>query len=434
MTEHLHRGPGGVRWRVHSFIVASICAVVLALGTTSVSAASGLTSSAPGVTPSTISIGFIASMTGVASGGYATADQGALARIDLQNAMGGVDGRKLKLVVRDDTSSPTTLMTDASELAQNTFGVIPIDSFTFEAAPALQKEGVPVTGYEVDGPEWGLQPYTNMFSFTPPVSTPYNGVYYTYGYFGKFLKSLGVTKLANLTYSISPSAIQAVKDAQAAASQYGISDCYDDLSVPFGATDFTSPVLTIKQNGCNGLEAPMVDNSDVALAQAIKNAGLSNTVKQLYYTGYGEDVLDNPSARASYEGAYISTNVNFTTPNPAVQKMLNALKKYIPTYQGPIPDYGEYNAYIGMDLMIKGLELAGRNPTRQSFIANLHKVTDYTAEGIFPEPGVSFSLKSFGTVAMLPRTACEYIVQLKGDRYVVANGGKLACGPRVAVH
>jgi hypothetical protein len=35
---------------------------------------------------------------------------------------------------------------------------------------------------------------------------------------------------------------------------------------------------------------------------------------------------------------------------------------------------------------------------------------------------------------MLPQTACEYVVQLKGDHYVLANGGKIECGPRVAVH
>ena len=172
-----------------------------------------------------------------------------------------------------------------------------------------------------------------------------------------------------------------------------------------------------------------------ALSQALKNAGLSATkVKEFFYTGYGEDVLENPSALAAYQGAYVSTNVNFVTPNPAVQKMLTALKKYDPGFKGGIPNYGVYNAYIGTDLMIKGLEMAGKNPTRQAFITNLHKVTDYTAEGIFPQPGVNFSLKVFGTTAMLPKSYCEYVVQLKGDRYVLANGGKLVCGARTAVH
>jgi hypothetical protein len=36
--------------------------------------------------------------------------------------------------------------------------------------------------------------------------------------------------------------------------------------------------------------------------------------------------------------------------------------------------------------MIKGLEVAGKNPTRQSFITNLHNVTGYDADACFPMP------------------------------------------------
>jgi hypothetical protein len=82
-----------------------------------------------------------------------------------------------------------------------------------------------------------------------------------------------------------------------------------------------------------------------------------------YSTGYSDDMLDNPGARAEYQGAYVTTDVNFVTPNPAVQKMLSALKKYVPSYKATIPGYGVYDSYISMDLMIKGLELAGKNPT-----------------------------------------------------------------------
>jgi hypothetical protein len=63
--------------------------------------------------------------------------------------------------------------------------------------------------------------------------------------------------------------------------------------------------------------------------------------------------------------------------------------------------------------MIKGLELAGKNPTQSAFIADLHKVTDYSANGLFG--AVNFSLSDFGKA---PKTLCEYIVQLEGDTYV----------------
>ena len=81
--------------------------------------------------------------------------------------------------------------------------------------------------------------------------------------------------------------------------------------------------------------------------------------------------------------------------------------------------------------MIKGLELAGKNPTRASFIANLHKDTSYNAEGVLPG-SVSFSLKNFGTVNMLPKSYCNYFIQLKNDKYVTTNGNKPWCGTLLA--
>ena len=47
-----------------------------------------------------------------------------------------------------------------------------------------------------------------------------------------------------------------------------------------------------------------------------------------------------------------------------------------------IPDFGWTEGYVSADLLIKGLEVAGQNPTRSSFIDNLRKVTNYNVEGL----------------------------------------------------
>lgn len=75
---------------------------------------------------STIVIGYITDLTGVASSTFADGAGGAQARIDAQNAAGGVYGHKLKLVVEDDQSSPTLNQTAAQELVSvdNAFGII----------------------------------------------------------------------------------------------------------------------------------------------------------------------------------------------------------------------------------------------------------------------------------------------------------------------
>jgi len=410
--------------------LAALGALVTALVCSAVAAAPAGASD-PGVTSKTITIGFISDLTGPASSTFFDAAGGIDARVALQNAKGGVDGRKIKVVVKDDATNPATYFAAASDLAgSGVFGVVSTSSVGFGGSKILQQAGIPVTGWGFDGPEWGMQPYTNMFSFYPVTATAFNGNYYTYDYWGRFLKSIGVTKLAGLSYSISPSSQHAIDTTLASAGKHGVSTCYNDKTVQFGGVDFTAAALSMKAAGCNGVTVALVDSSDVAVAQAVKNAGMkAKTI--IGGTGYDNTVLSTPSAAAALDGQYMDTQVDFTPPNTPTQAMLNALRKYDPQYKGGLPDYGTYVAYLGADLMIKGLQQAGNNPTRSAFISNLHKVTSYNAGGILPG-SVSFSLKNFGTVAMLPKTYCNYFVQLKNDKYTTTNGNKPWCGSLVA--
>jgi hypothetical protein len=112
--------------------------------------------------------------------------------------------------------------------------------------------------------------------------------------------------------------------------------------------------------------------------------------------------------------------------------MVATMQKYSSAFAGDnIPIFGEFTGYLSADLIATGLQLAGQNPTRQSFITNLRKVTNYRAGGILPSPT---SFANFGTKAMLPATSCEYVFQLQGNHFVATNGGKPWCGSLVSVH
>ncbi|HUZ09204.1 MAG TPA: ABC transporter substrate-binding protein, partial [Acidimicrobiales bacterium] len=100
--------------------------LALALGGLVTGSTVALFPAASGAAASTITIGYVTDLTGVASSTFADGAGGAQARIDLQNAQGGVNGHKLKLVVEDDQSSPTVNKTASQDLVQNkgAFGVI----------------------------------------------------------------------------------------------------------------------------------------------------------------------------------------------------------------------------------------------------------------------------------------------------------------------
>lgn len=266
-----------------------------------------------------------------------------------------------------------------------------------------------------------------MFTYSPATYTPFNGQYYNYlSGIAKFLKGKGISKMAGLSYGISPSAQRSVNQMLTAMKRIGVPTCYNNSSVPFGAVDFTASALAIKNAGCNGVHAAFVDASDIALSSSVKQAGIKAV--QYYYEGYDQTVLNSPTALTALNGNYFPSGFNFITPNSATQTMLNNLAKYDSGFQkGDIPDLGLFGSYIAADLMIFGLQYAGSNPTRQSFITNLRKVTNYTGSGLFAATPVSFT--NFATVKMLPKQACSYYVQLKGTKFVLANGGKTICAP-----
>jgi branched-chain amino acid transport system substrate-binding protein len=392
--------------------------------------ASGNTASATGITPTTIKIGYITDETGVASSTFVDGAQGALARFQAENAAGGVEGRQIQMITVDGMSTPAGNLAAAEKLVSDgVYAVIDYSSFTFGGYKVFQQAGIPVTGYAFDGPEWGQEPNSNMFSFLPPVSTSWGGYYYYPNWAGNFFKSVGADKPAGFAYGISPSSQASIKVIYEGASQSGVSNCYANYSVPFGGVDFTADVLSVKSAGCNGVAGSFVDASDQAMATSLTQAGLTN-VKKLWYTGYDSNTLATSAAKAAFEGSYFATAEIWYPSSPPIATMLSNLAKYDSGFkQGDIPDFGLQGSYIAADLMIFGLQHAGQNPTRPSFINNLRQVSSYNAGGILPG---NTSFTDFGTPAMNGTQGCEQFVQLVNGAFVSANpGGKPVCAPNI---
>ena len=97
---------------------------------------------------------------------FSQAPAGFDARIALQNAEGGVDGHKIEAIVLDDQTSPSTEIVTAVQdaFSKGAIGIVSDSPLFFLAAKYPTKQGVPVTGGFFDGPEWGTQPFTNMFA------------------------------------------------------------------------------------------------------------------------------------------------------------------------------------------------------------------------------------------------------------------------------
>src|SRR6202023_2609925 len=75
----------------------------------------------------------------------------------------------------------------------------------------------------------------------------------------------------------------------------------------------------------------------------------------------------------------------FQLPNAGTQQMQAALVKYEHFTPSQFPNFSQYESWLGADLMIKGMQLAGKNPTQAGVIQALRNLKSYNGNGILGE-------------------------------------------------
>ena len=344
-------------------------------------AASGVAATQASASGSPITLAYISSLTGAGASQDAGTQSGFIARIDEQNAMGGVNGHKLVPLVIDDQTSPTVIATAIQDaLSKGAFGIVSQSPLFFLADKVPNQQGVPVTGSYDDGPEWGTQPFTNMFASDHGSTDPKSPVNTLVG---GFLKSHGGTVLGTYGYGISPSSAGAARGAAAAFQAAGGKIGVEDTSVPFGGANFTSAALIAKQNGVDAMTPSMDNNSNFALATALKQAGVKLKAT-LFATGYQPDVINSPVWSTLQGDYFLSAFRPWSLPNAGTQQMQAAMEKYAHFSKTQFATFGQTESWLGADLMIKGLQMAGANPTRAAVIKDLRSIKAYNGNGLLP--------------------------------------------------
>jgi branched-chain amino acid transport system substrate-binding protein len=360
-----------------------------------------------------IKIALITSETGIAAAEFQTSPQGFLARIDLQNAEGGIDGHKIDPIVFNDQGSLTTVVTATKQaIADGVIGIVNDTPFFFAAYKYPQEAGIPVTGGSFDGSEWGEQPNTNMFASDSGSVNPNAPV--SLG-IGKFFKAHGGTVVGSYGYGISTSSTYSANGTAKSAQLAGLKVGVLDTSVPFGSVDFSTEALAAKSAGVNALYGGMDNDSNFALETALEQDGVKLKVVE-FPTGYEADIINTPVWKA-VQGAYFVTGFRPTSlPNAGTIQMVDALRKYQHRAPSNFPSFNIYESWLGADLMIRGIELAGKDPTSAKVIKALRRVTSYNGNGILP---VSLNFKTdFGKGN--PET-CSWYMKAESKGFVAAS-------------
>lgn len=399
-----------MRWFVAS--LAALVAVVLSpLGTPSgATTASG--------TP--IAVGFVYPATGSLAASYLNAPDGLAAYFNAINKEGGYHGHPIKLITEDDQSTATGAQTAVNLLlSDNVTFIVNGSPFFFTIAKTVQEKGIPVIGALTDGPEWGEQPYTNMFDLRGGISPQHVGVGDVVGV--PFFKYIGAKKLGGLAIGISPSAIATAQAIASVATSSGLDVAFENFNVPYGPYEPTTDILQMKGAGVQGVYCVCGASTYSALITNLRNESVK--IHPLSFGGVDYTLFQSPTTSAAVQGAYYNSYFPPPDSNATAQLAEQRLAKTVPGFKvGQIPSYTVSGAYNSAQLVDKGLQLTGKSdPTPQEIIASLQKLKNWNADGLLPSP-VSFT--HFGTSE--PKY-CSWFVKGEGKGFVFLNGGKQLC-------
>ncbi len=406
-----------------------LIAAMAALLVVAVSPLGSVPSGAATASGTPINIGYVYPATGSLASSYLNAPDGLKAYINTINKEGGYRGHPLNLITEDDQSSPTGSQTAVQILLSDHVTYIVNGSpYFFESDKAVQQAGVPVIGQLTDGPEWGEQPFTNMFDLRGGVNPTYTGVADITA--ATFFKSIGAKKLAVLALGISPSAVATAKVTADAATGLGLDMVFENLNVPYGPYEPTTDILQMKAAGAQGVTCVCGASTFTSLIVGLRNEGLK--IHPLSLGGLDYTLFNSPTTADAVQG--VDFNDYFPPPdaNATAKTAEQALAKTVPGFKvGQIPTYSVAGTYNAGQLAMKGLEMTGKSdPTTAEIIAKLQTLKNWNADGLLPSP-ISFT--HFGTSE---KKYCSWDVQgdTKTKSFVFLNGGKTYCANTPAAY
>ncbi|MBV9335463.1 MAG: ABC transporter substrate-binding protein [Solirubrobacterales bacterium] len=357
-------------------VIAAVTLAVAACGSSSSKTSGGGGSSssggatAPGVTATSITFGTHQPLTGPAAPGYSEIAPASQAFFNYVNAHGGVFGRQLKLLIKDDSYNPTNTVNVTHQLVlqSNVFGIyegLGTPTHT-KVVGYLNASKVPDIFVASGCPCWdngSSQPYTFGWQPNYTIEGKILGQYIKQHFAGKKIGVLyqdddfGQGGLAGIQDEVPASSIVAKQPYQPGVTTLApqitaIKAAKADLLV-----DFTVPIYTaIGQLTSFTLGyKPQLVVSNVGI-DPITVGGLLKTISK-----------GKASGTALIEGAvsdgYLPSNTD--TSNPWIQLFMKVHSQYDPgaPFDGNV-EYGMANAYT----LVQALEAAGKNLTRQGLI------------------------------------------------------------------
>lgn len=364
-------------------------------------AASGAWAQQRGVTATEVTFGMPTDLSGVAATYGVSSSNGVKMRFEEANEAGGVNGRKLKVIVEDQGYQVPKAVQACNKLINRdkVFAFVgplgtPMNNACFKDQFAA---GVPNL-FPLSAARSMYEPFEKLkfygaASYTDQIRA---GIEY-------FVKTKG-KKAVCVMYQDTDFGKEIVEGAELQTKKLGIKVVAMAAHKPTDQ-DFTAPITKLREAGCDLIAMGTIVRDTIVPYTTARKAGWNDVT-----------FLGSAAAYDAVVGAAPGMDGFFTmglTEMPYADSDVASVKKFVADYKKRFnvdPNIGAVYGYVAADITVEGLKNAGKDLTTDSFVKGLEAIKNH--KDIFNGPAVTFG------PTIRQGASSSFLAEVKGGRWV----------------
>jgi branched-chain amino acid transport system substrate-binding protein len=350
-----------------------------AAATAAVSLATAAAAQTRGVTATEVTLGMHTDLSGVAATYGVSSSNAVKMRFDEINDSGGINGRKIKVIIEDTAYQVPKAVQACNKLINRdkVFAFVaplgtPMNNACFKDQFAV---GVPNL-FPLSAARSMYEPYERLkfYGAASYVDQVRSGIDY-------FVKTKG-KKAVCVMYQDTDFGKEVLEGAEQQTKKLGIKVVETTAHKPTDQ-DFTAPIGKLRSAGCDLIVMGTIVRDSIVPYTTARKAGW-NDVDFLGSAAVYDLVVGAAQGMEGFYGMGL-------TEMPYVDSGVASVKKFVEDYKKKFnvdPNIGAVYGYVAADLTVQGLKNAGKDLTLDSFIKGMEAIKNY--KDIFNGPQVSF--------------------------------------------
>jgi ABC-type branched-subunit amino acid transport system substrate-binding protein len=363
-----------------------------------------------GITDSTITIANVSDISGPVPGIFESAQEATRAFAAYTNANGGICGRKLDVMLLDSRADAGADQQAYARACDEAFAAVgSMSAFDSGGAQTAEDCGIP----DIRSASVNQERHDCSTCFAAQAVSPYEIPSAVHQWF--LQNQHDATQYAAMLYINAGAAVQNAKSFAAAAEKNGWNEVYVK-GIDVSEFNYAPYVQEMKDAGVRLVQYVGPYQNSVKIQQAMQQQGFDPDVYLQDATIYDSRYVEQAGSVGDGSYVYMNNQMFDRTNIPEMKLYLSWLQQVKP---GATPTFFGLYAWSAARLFVEQAARLGGDLTRQSLVAAMGKVDNWTSNGLH----APMHVRTGGTAE------CTMIIQLEGKRWVQRSPGKYICAP-----